>query len=67
MFKKKTPKFYIIIAAAALLAAFCAWYFRPVTLNVALYSYVPDNRIFLLKPSGKKYVEQEELALKQLP
>ena len=27
----------------------------------------PDNRIFLLKPSGKKYVEQEELALKQLP
>ena len=46
MFKKKTPKFYIIIAAAALLAAFCAWYFRPVTLNVALYSYVPDKARF---------------------
>ena len=46
MFKKKTPIISIIIAAAALLAAFYAWYFRPVTLNVALYSYVPDKARF---------------------
>ena len=42
-----------------LLTAFCAWYFRPVTLNIGLYAYVPDKARFENQPAHSRDFSRE--------